>query len=77
MSLAAGYLWTWALARLVTVSRQYPKDGGQVGGRLTAANSGLLPAPWVTLDDCSTLPGHELSLAVAGLGCCACGGASP
>lgn len=67
LALGLSYLWTLALARNVRVARHVRSALLQVGDRLVedfaAANSSLLPAPWLEIRDSSALPGHAVATA--------------
>src|SRR5919206_163992 len=59
----AAWLWTRLSARAVEVRREPMTLRAQVGSvvqeRITLANSGWLPNPWVEVHAASTLPEHE------------------
>lgn len=62
-----GYLWARGLARGLRLKREQRYGWAQVGDeleeRFTIENTGLFPATWVELEDFSTLPGYQASLA--------------
>ncbi len=62
----AAFLWGWILARNLHLQRERRVDWIQVGGRieerLTLKNTSLLPAPWITLRDHSTLPNYNVEI---------------
>ena len=59
--------WVRGLARSLTFNREVRYGWAQVGDRLeerfTLSNSFLLPAAWVSVNDHSTLPDHQASIA--------------
>jgi uncharacterized protein (DUF58 family) len=61
------YLWARSLAGWLTVLREMRYGWVQVGDvleeRFTLKNKGWLPATWVELEDHSSLPGYDASLA--------------
>ena len=68
------YVWARSLAEHLTVVREMRYGWVQVGDaleeRFTLKNAGWLPATWVEIEDHSSLPGYDASLAtgVDGLG---------
>jgi uncharacterized protein (DUF58 family) len=61
------FIWVWNLSRHLTVLREMRYGWVQVGDlleeRFTLKNSGWLPATWVEIEDHSTLPGYDASVA--------------
>ena len=61
------FLWAWTLVNNLTILREMRYGWMQVGDaleeRFTLKNTGWLPATWVEIEDHSTLPGYDASLA--------------
>jgi uncharacterized protein (DUF58 family) len=61
------FLWVWSLAKTLTILREMRYGWVQVGDvleeRFTLENKGAFPATWVEVEDRSTLPGYDASLA--------------
>lgn len=61
------FLWAWSLYRNLTLLREMRYGWMQVGDaleeRFTLKNKGWLPATWVEIEDHSSLPGYDASLA--------------
>ena len=61
------FLWAWGLNRNLTILREMRYGWMQVGDaleeRFTLKNKGWLPATWVEIEDHSSLPGYDASLA--------------
>ena len=61
------YVWAWSLAEHLTVVREMRYGWVQVGDaleeRFTLKNASWLPATWVEIEDHSSLPGYDASLA--------------
>lgn len=61
------FIWAWNLAAHITILREMRYGWVQVGDileeRFTLTNRSWLPATWVEVDDHSTLPGYDASLA--------------
>ena len=64
---AIAFVWARSLARQLTVNRVMRYGWVQVGDRLeehfTLENNSVLPATWVEVEDHSTLPGYNASIA--------------
>jgi len=61
------FVWAWSLAKYLSIVREMRYGWVQVGDlleeRFTLKNKGPLPATWVEVEDRSTLPGYDASLA--------------
>ncbi len=59
------FVWARALARGLRLTRElrfgWAQVGDQLEERFTLRNTSWLPAIWVEIEDCSTLPGHNAS----------------
>lgn len=68
-TLLLAFLWSFVGLRGVRLRRQAKATRSQVGSELvetiTLANDSVLPKPWVTLLDDSTLPDHQVSRVVS------------
>lgn len=62
-----GWLWSRSLAKHLSLTREMRYGWAQVGDeleeRLTLVNQAPFPATWVEIEDHSTLPGYQASLA--------------
>ena len=62
-----GYLWARGLARGLRLEREMRYGWAQVGDeleeRFTLENNSVFPATWAEIEDFSTLPGYQASLA--------------
>jgi uncharacterized protein (DUF58 family) len=61
------FVWAWHLSKHLSILREMRYGWVQVGDmleeRFTLKNTGALPATWVEIEDRSTLPGYDASLA--------------
>jgi len=61
------FAWAWSLAKNLTIVREMRYGWVQVGDaleeRFTLRNKSWLPATWVEIEDHSSLPGYDASLA--------------
>jgi uncharacterized protein (DUF58 family) len=63
----AAFLWAWDLSKNIRLVREMRYGWVQVGDaleeRFTLENGSLFPAVWLEIEDRSTLPGYDVSLA--------------